>query len=80
MKANLLQTKQRKMEDEAGIESESGCTGKGNGGGGACKVVEGKRGKPAAKKSRNVGLNKGIPMEEENFPSLSASRNHHAAQ
>ena len=60
------------MEDETGIEAESRCTDKGNGSGGAWKVSDGKRGKPAAKKSRNVGLNKGISMDEENFPSLAA--------
>ena len=73
MKTNLLQTKQRRMEDEPGIETESGFTGKGNGSGGAWKVVDNsKRGKPATKKSRNVGLNKGIPMDKENFPSMLA--------
>ena len=72
MKADLLQTKQRKMKEEAGIKTESGCTGKGNGGGGVWKAVDGKRGKARAKKSRNAGLNKVTPLDEENFPSLSA--------
>ena len=60
------------MTHKNDVETESGSTGKGNRGGGAWNVVDGNRGKPAAKKSRNVGLNKGIPMDEENFPSLAA--------